>query len=90
LQLADLVRYAEELGLDVVAFEHKLRSGKFADRVARDVDSAELAGVVGTPTFFVNEQRYDGGYDLTSLEAAVRAALRAADELAPVAVSEAS
>ena len=90
LQLPDLVRYAEELGLDTAAFEHKLRSGKFADRVARDVDSAELAGVVGTPTFFVNDQRYNGSYDLASLELVVRAALSTAGDWAPSAVSEVS
>jgi Na+/H+ antiporter NhaA len=75
LQLSDLVRYARELGLDEVQFESDLRAGRFSRRVARDVASAEAAGVAGTPTFFINEVRYVGRYDLSSLERAVRAAL---------------
>jgi len=38
------------------------------------VESAELSGVSGTPTFFVNGRRHHGAFDLASLTAAVRAA----------------
>ena len=67
LHLADLVRYATQLGLDEARFEDDLRSGRFASRVAQDVNSAEEAGVASTPTFFVNEVRYRGPYDADSL-----------------------
>ncbi|HEX2766686.1 MAG TPA: Na+/H+ antiporter NhaA [Candidatus Limnocylindria bacterium] len=60
LAYGDLVRYAAELGLDVAQFEDDLRSGRHAPRVAQDVNSAEEAGVAGTPTFFVNEVLYRG------------------------------
>jgi protein-disulfide isomerase len=43
-------------------------------RIAREVESAELSGVTGTPTFFVNGHRHHGAYDLETLEQAVRAA----------------
>ena len=43
-------------------------------RVAEDVDGADLSGVSGTPTFFVNGQRHYGAYDLDTLATAVRAA----------------
>ncbi|MDQ3997587.1 MAG: Na+/H+ antiporter NhaA [Gemmatimonadota bacterium] len=76
LQLSDLIRYATELGLDVDAFRTDLDASRFAPRVARDVTSAELAGVTGTPTFFINDRRYTGAYDVTSLEAALRHAER--------------
>ena len=79
LQLADLLRYAVELGLDVGAFEADLTSARFADRVAADVEGAEAAGVAGTPTFFINDRRYVGAYDVDSLEGALREALREAD-----------
>ncbi len=69
LQLADLVRYARELGLDAGAFEDALRSGKFSTRVGQDVNSAGEAGVAGTPSFFINEVRYRGAYDVDSLAA---------------------
>lgn len=29
-----------------------------------DVDSADLSGVSGTPTFFVNGRRHNGAYDI--------------------------
>ncbi|CAN5472094.1 hypothetical protein BH23CHL10_BH23CHL10_12330 [soil metagenome] len=71
LQLADLLRYAGELGLDAATLEEDLRSGKHAARVSKDVNSAGEAGVAGTPSFFINEVRYRGAYDLESLAAAV-------------------
>jgi Na+/H+ antiporter NhaA len=76
LQFADLLRYAGELGLDVAAFEADLTDARFADRVAGDVEGAETAGVAGTPTFFTNDRRYVGAYDVDSLEGALRDALR--------------
>ena len=38
------------------------------------VDTAELSGVSGTPTFFINGRRHYGAYDIATLSAAVRAA----------------
>jgi Na+/H+ antiporter NhaA len=70
----DLVAYAEELGLDVERFTNSLREHTGAARVAEDVDSADLSGVTGTPTFFINSRRQHGAYDIASLSAAVRAA----------------
>jgi Na+/H+ antiporter NhaA len=70
----DLLRYAEELGLDVERFHKDLKRHEHAPRVARDVESAELSGVSGTPTFFINGQRHHGAYDVETLKKAVRAA----------------
>jgi Na+/H+ antiporter NhaA len=71
LQFADLVRYADELGLDTARFERDLQTARFAPRVAQDVNSAEEAGVAGTPTFFIDEILHRGGYDRASLTEAV-------------------
>jgi Na+/H+ antiporter NhaA len=70
----DLVGYAEELGLDAERFEEDLRTRAGARRVAEDVDSADVSGVSGTPTFFVNGLRHYGAYDVATLSAAVKAA----------------
>ncbi len=70
----DLVRYAEELGLDAERFREDLRTHARAGRVAEDVDSADLSGVSGTPTFFVNGQRHRGAYDIDTLSTAIRVA----------------
>jgi Na+/H+ antiporter NhaA len=74
LRPSDLVGYAEQLGLDVERFTDELRERAGAARVADDVDSADLSGVSGTPTFFINGRRHYGAYDTAALSAAVRAA----------------
>ncbi|MFN8168525.1 MAG: Na+/H+ antiporter NhaA [Candidatus Nanopelagicales bacterium] len=74
LEPADLVRYAEELGLDTRRFVADLKRHEHEARVADDVESAEMSGVRGTPTFFVNGLRYHGAYDVEGLEEAVRLA----------------
>ena len=71
----DLIGYAGTLGLDTAKFAADLRSHLTAGRVAKDVDSADLSSVSGTPTFFVNGKRHYGAYDIASLSAAVKAAL---------------
>ena len=70
----DLLRYAAELGLDQAQFAEDLRNHVGAARVAEDVDSADLSGVSGTPTFFVNDKRHYGAYDIDALTEAVRSA----------------
>jgi Na+/H+ antiporter NhaA len=74
LRPADLMGYAEQLGLDVERFSSQLRRHAGANRVAEDVNSADLSGVSGTPTFFINGQRHYGAYDTDTLATAVRAA----------------
>jgi Na+/H+ antiporter NhaA len=74
LRLSDLLRYAEELGLDVERLRDDLMRRRHEARVAQDVESADLSGVAGTPTFFVNGQRHHGAFDLETLGAAVRTA----------------
>jgi Na+/H+ antiporter NhaA len=74
LRPADLIRYASDLGLDTERFARDLRKHAGAGQVAEDVDTADLSGVSGTPTFFINGQRHHGAYDIATLSAAVRAA----------------
>jgi Na+/H+ antiporter NhaA len=74
LRPGDLVRYADELGLDTDRFADDLRKHRVASRVARDVDSADLSGVSGTPTFFVNGRRHYGPYDIDTLSNVARLA----------------
>ncbi|HEX6471504.1 MAG TPA: Na+/H+ antiporter NhaA [Streptosporangiaceae bacterium] len=74
LQPPDLIRYAGELGLDVERFRADVRKNVGAARIAEDVDSADLSGVSGTPSFFINGRRHHGAYDIAGLTAAVRTA----------------
>jgi protein-disulfide isomerase len=70
LDMPHLLIYARELGLDVRRFVTELESGVHSRRVDEDFRSGILSGVNGTPTFFVNGVRHNGGYDLRSLLAA--------------------
>ena len=75
LTVRDLIGYATSLGLDIERFTAHLRKHAGAARVAEDTDSADLSGVSGTPTFFVNGKRHYGAYDIESLSKAVKLAL---------------
>jgi protein-disulfide isomerase len=70
----DLIAYAQQLDLDVGRFADDLRRHAHAARIAEDVDGADLSGVSGTPTFFVNGRRHYGAYDIATLSSAVKAA----------------
>ena len=52
---ADVFRgFAQELGLDVGAYDRAVADPKTAERVKRDRDDGTALGVRGTPTFFLN------------------------------------
>jgi Na+/H+ antiporter NhaA len=70
----DLMRYAAEIGLDTERFVRDMRNDVGAAKIAADIDSADLSGVSGTPTFFVNGKRHHGVYDIDALADAVRVA----------------
>jgi Na+/H+ antiporter NhaA len=74
LTTKDLIRYAGELGLDTEQFTRDLRKRTGDAKIAADMDSADLSGVSGTPTFFINGKRHHGAYDIGTLSDAVRAA----------------
>jgi Na+/H+ antiporter NhaA len=74
LTVDDLIGYAAELGLDVDRFTDDLDRHAAAGRVAEDVDGADLSNVSGTPTFFINERRHYGAYDIETLTQAARLA----------------
>jgi Na+/H+ antiporter NhaA/glutaredoxin len=74
LLLPDLLGYAGELGLDVRRFQHDLMHDSQTARIAQDVESADLSGVSGTPTFFINGQRHYGAYDIDALSDAIATA----------------
>jgi Na+/H+ antiporter NhaA/glutaredoxin len=74
LTFRDLVGYAESIGLDTDKFSADLRKHTGAYRIAEDIDSADLATVSGTPTFFINGNRYYGAFDLAALKEAIHTA----------------
>jgi Na+/H+ antiporter NhaA len=83
LRPGDLRHYAEEIGLDLDRFQRYLRRHQGAARIREDVESADLSGVSGTPTFFINGRRHHGAYDIVHLTAAVRSARQRAALVPP-------
>jgi Na+/H+ antiporter NhaA/predicted DsbA family dithiol-disulfide isomerase len=78
LRLSTLFRHAAALELDYAQFEDALARRRHRERIAEDVASADMSGVSGTPTFFVNGRRHQGVYDVDTLTREVLDAYRAA------------
>ncbi len=70
----NLVEYATALGLDIPRFTREMNEHVYASRVKEDFRSGVRSGVNGTPTFFINGERYNGPYDVRSMLAAIREA----------------
>ncbi|MFF1819855.1 DsbA family protein [Kribbella sp. NPDC058245] len=67
--------YAEELGLDVVAWDKDYADPATLERIKRDIADGEALGVTGTPTFFLNGEKLQpqSAQDLTaSIDAALK------------------
>ncbi len=84
LRREDLLAYAEQLGLDVDAFDRDRSERTGAEQVADDIESADLSSVGGTPTFFINGRRHYGAYDITALKASVKTARALARDPSPI------
>lgn len=63
----DLAEYASELNLDVARFIREIEAGTYSGHVKEDFWSGVRSGVNGTPSFFINGLRYDGGLGLEAL-----------------------
>jgi protein-disulfide isomerase len=60
LEVVDLKRRAQTMGLNTSAFNTCLDSGRQADPIQKDKDDARKAGVSGTPTLFINGRLVTG------------------------------
>ncbi len=58
-----LFRYAALVGCDMEQFAQDIGSDAVAEKVRSDFLSGARSGVNGTPTFFVNGERYDGSWE---------------------------
>ena len=75
-----LLRYAAALGLDADEVAGDLDAGAYTDAVRADFMSGVRSGVNGTPTFFVNGERYDGPWQTE--EELLRGVLESAESAA--------
>jgi Na+/H+ antiporter NhaA len=74
LKVRQIVAHAEALGLDMDRFRAAMHKGKGVGHIAEDVESADLSGVSGTPSFFINGHRHQDAYDIETLTKAVKLA----------------
>ncbi len=59
---------AEKMGLDMKRFDADLHSPELQKIIVHDIEDGERAGVAGTPTIFVNGQRYNAAVSLAVLK----------------------
>jgi protein-disulfide isomerase len=71
-----IVEWAGGLGMDMKRFMADLDSEAIKKTVATDVADGEKAGVEGTPTVFINGQRYNGDLDLAAIRPIIEAELK--------------
>jgi protein-disulfide isomerase len=72
-----LLAYARELGLDLNRFSKEIESHLYRARIDEDFRGGIRSGVNGTPSLFINGQRYDGPVEVKPLLAALKAAAKA-------------
>jgi hypothetical protein len=78
-----LLRRAAEVGLDIERFRTALEANAHAEAVDADRTIADAAGVLVTPTLFLDGRRVDQPGDFHAVLAEVEAALAAADAALP-------
>ncbi|MFL5309369.1 MAG: DsbA family protein [Myxococcales bacterium] len=67
-----LVRYAGVIGCDLDRFAEDVDSEEVAEKVRSDFLSGARSGVNGTPTFFIDGERYDGPWEPEALLSVLR------------------
>jgi protein-disulfide isomerase len=70
--------YAElcaTLGLDADELQEALATKKYQARVRSDFTGGVRSGVNGTPTFFIDDERYDDSFDYPTLLGALNAVM---------------
>jgi protein-disulfide isomerase len=70
-----ILALASQNGLNMDQFQKDLDSTEVHESVVRDVQDGDHAGVEGTPTLFINGQRYNGPIALDSLKPVFEAEL---------------
>jgi protein-disulfide isomerase len=69
---ADLGQYALKIGLEIYRFEADMAGEVYAKRVRDDFRGGVKSGVNGTPTFFINEFRFNDPMNDESLLQAIQ------------------
>jgi protein-disulfide isomerase len=76
LSRSGILLLASSLNLDMKRFTADMDSPETKRLVTRDIDDGDRAGVEGTPTIFIDGQRYNGSLDLEALKPVLEAELK--------------
>ena len=74
LSAESIVIYAEQVGLGMDRFVKEVNGQTYAKRIKHDFQGGVMSGVNGTPSLFINGERYDGDRDARSIVVALKAA----------------
>ncbi len=75
LSVASLKSHAPSLGLDSIAFNQCLDSGKMRTIVENDITEGKARGISATPSFFINGQKLVGAQPFEVFQQAIDAEL---------------
>ena len=75
-ELENLIAYANAIGLDIGAFTSDLETHRHIPKIREDFMGGARSGVNGTPTLFINGERFDNPVDEALLTRAIDAARR--------------
>ncbi len=76
LSAESIVIYAEQVGLDMDRFVREVNDQTYTKRIKHDFQSGVMSGVNGTPSLFLNGERYDGDRDARAIVAALKLAAK--------------
>ena len=74
--VANLISFAEKIGLNKETFSDCLWSEKYKDKVAKDLEDGKNAGVTATPTIFINGRKEEGLLSFESYKKIIEEELR--------------
>ncbi|MBM4387968.1 MAG: thioredoxin domain-containing protein, partial [Deltaproteobacteria bacterium] len=88
LSEADLLKYAEDTGLDPESFKTDMKGERIKTLVARDKKIAAALAIQGTPHSFVNGRSIIGAYPLERFKAIVIEEIKKFDEMKNKGIAE--
>ncbi|MBV4359185.1 DsbA family protein [Pinibacter aurantiacus] len=70
-----LLKYAKQLGLDIEQFNYDLDDEMLYEKVDSDFETGIRSGVNATPTFFINGEKYNLGWEGNRLEQYIKSSV---------------
>ncbi len=61
------VKYAKEIDLAIEQFKSDFEAPEYIEKVESDFESGVRSGVNGTPSFFINGEKYNDSWDEETL-----------------------